>query len=480
MAYTLEMSERFFSPRSPEHVFDYITDFSRIDEWDHTITSAKKISDGPIAQGTRFALLYAMGLRKIPIEYEISKFQPSKHAVLLGTSRNFTATDTVRIEALKGGCEVEWSASIEFTGAAAKIIPLIEKKVIKAGIQTIKDLATALQDDYPLPKLSLAKGMADKLVLPGVLGFTKFGYQHSRKQWLPVTNSVTGQHMVITGATSGLGLASAYELAHRGAHLTLVARNTEKAEQVASDIAHKTGNSNISVEIADLAEPDQVKKLGQRLLKAKQPIDVLINNAGALLNPRQVNADGIESSLALLLLGPVMLTESLKPLLVRDSGTSRVINVSSGGMYAKRVSTTNLESERGKYSGADAYARAKRGLVLAGEYWAEHWQNDGIIVHSMHPGWAKTPGVEQSLPDFNRKMQKTLRTPEQGADTIIWLACASEVAKATGLFWLDREPHSTHLTKKTRETAKQRAKLFEHLCEYAMRYDVALELGRTH
>ena len=478
MSYTLEMNEQFNCSRNAEDAFDYIVDFSRIDEWDHTIVSAKKSRDGAIGLGTSFDLVYAMGLRKVPIQYVITEFEPNQRAVLIGSSQNFKATDTVTITESENGCHVDWHASIEFFGTAAKIVPLIKNKIVKAGRQTIKDLSVALENNNPVPTLGLSKTIADKLIAPGLIGFTKYGYGHAKKGWKPVTNNIKGQHVVVTGATSGLGLATAHALAHRGANLTLVARNADKANAVVRGITEQTGNSNIAVEIADLAEIDQVVALAKRLLKKKKPIDVLINNAGALLNPRQENSQGLESSFALLLLGPVVLTEMLYPLLTRKGdATSRVINVSSGGMYAKRISTSNLESTKGEYSGADAYARSKRGLVMAGEYWAEHWAESGIIVHSMHPGWAKTPGVEESLPEFNRKMDKVLRSPEQGADTIVWLACATEAAQTSGLFWLDREPHSTHLSSKTRETDEQRQTLFSTLRDYAEQYKVSLTLG---
>lgn len=480
MTYKLEMSEQFSCTRNPQDVFDYITDFSRIDEWDHTIADAEKVTDGAIGVGTKFQLMYSMGFRKIPIEYEITEYQANTKAVLVGKASNFTATDTVLIDAESGVCKVNWHAHIEFSGASANVVPLIKGRILKAGKKTIQDLATALNDDFELPTLGALKSVADKLVLPGLATFTKFGYSLAKRNWKPITNSVKGRHIVITGATSGLGLATAFDLAHRGAELTLVARNKDKAKKVVQDITLQTGNTQINVEIADLGEIKQVVSLADRLLKSKRAIDVLINNAGALLNPRRENNEGLEASFALLLLGPVILTEKLKPLLTKAASSeykARVINVSSGGMYAKRISVSNLESTKGEYSGADAYARSKRGLVIAGENWAKDWAQDNIVVHNMHPGWAKTPGVADSLPEFNKKMQRVLRTPEEGADTIIWLACASEVNKASGLFWLDREPHSTHLSNKTRETAEQRQALFKALKEYAKPYDLTLELG---
>lgn len=480
MTYTLEMSEQFNCKRPAEDIFDYIVDFSRIDEWDHTIISAVKTSKGAIGLGTKFQLVYSMGLRKIPINYEITEFQANQKAVLTGQAANFTAIDTVEINQNGELSSVNWHAKLVFSGKSAKIVPLIENKIIKAGSETINGLALALEDNFSTPTLGRLMSLADSLVLPGLLNFTKYGYKKAKRRWNPVSNNIKGHHIVITGATSGLGLAAAYDLAHRGATLTLVARDKEKAKTTAEEISLQTGNQNIAIEIADLSETDEVVSLAQRLLKSATPIDVLINNAGALINPRRENSNGLESSFALLLLGPVILTEMLKPLLGKASNTehaSRVINVSSGGMYAKKIEVDNIESTKSDYSGSDAYARSKRGLVMTGEYWAEHWKNDNIVVHNMHPGWAKTPGVADSLPGFNKKMKRFLRSSEQGADSIVWLASATEAGKSTGLFWLDREPHSTHLSNKTRATPQQRQALFDKLREYANRFDVHIELG---
>lgn len=468
MSYQLEMQEQFDCHRNPEDVFNYIVDFSRISEWDHTIVESKKTSKGAIGLDTKFDLVFSMGLRKLPIAYEITEFSPPNKAVLTGTSDNFIAVDTVIIEETGQGCHVTWQADLSFTGVSAKIVPLIENKVKRNGAKTIKDLATALEDNFSAPTLGLLPSLADKLVLPGVMAFTKFGYSQAKSSWNPVTASIRNKHVVITGATSGLGLATAYELAHRGGTLTLVARNKEKAEKIVSEIIEQTGNSDISIEIAELSEMHEVIALGKRLLKKKQAIDVLINNAGALLNPRLETSEGLEKSFALLLLGPVMLTEMLHPLL-EQSTAARVINVSSGGMYTKRISLSNLQSEK-NYSGADAYARAKRGLVIKGEEWARDWVNDNITVHNMHPGWAFTPGVEEGLPEFTNKTRRVLRSPEQGADTIIWLAQATEVAKTSGLFWFDRRPHSTHLSNKTKETATQREALISALQKLSERF----------
>ena len=469
MSYDLEMHEHFTCNRSITDVFDYVVDFSRIQEWDHTIVASEKTSDGAIGLGTRFKVVFAMGPRRIPIKYEITEFDYPNKAVLVGRSGNFTATDTMTLSETGEGCEMHWHAHLEFIGFAAKTVPFIKNKVVAGGRKTIRDLEVALSDEFGVPKLGTFAALADKLVFPGVMSFSKLGYQIHKDEWNPVTASMKGKHVVITGATSGLGRATAEQLAHLGANLTLVARDKSKAERTVDEIHRRTGNNNLNIEIADLSLMQDVLDLSKRLLEKKQPIDVLINNAGALFNDRATAEEGLERSFAILLLSPFILTEQLQILLAKADG-ARIINVSSGGMYAKRISISNLESTEGSYRGAEAYARAKRGLVILGEHWAEEWARDGITVHNMHPGWAQTPGVESSLPGFTKATRRILRTPEQGADTIIWLANATEAARTSGLFWLDRLPHTTHLVPLTRESDDQREMLIQSLNDYAARF----------
>ncbi len=477
MSHILEMHEQFDVPRTSEDVFNYIADFSRIDEWDHTIVSAEKTSDGPLAVGSQFDLVYKRGLRRVPIRYTITEFIPNERLVMTGVANTFTAVDTVTISqtptvkndslsktpTVKNGqiphnCHVDWHTEVKFNGAAAKVVRLLESSIKKAGAKTIQSLAAALRDDFPAPSATGLQKLADTLVLPGMFGFTKFGYKRAKQQWRPITANIRGKRIVITGGTSGLGLAAASELAAMGAHVCIVGRDAAKCQTVVNQLANASGNPHLEFEVADLSLMQEVKALAQRLNEDGRAIDVLINNAGALLNPRQTTNEGLEASFALLLLSPYMLTNAVLPLL-KKSGNARVINVSSGGMYAKRISVGNLQSSKGDYSGADAYARAKRGLVITGEEWAKDWAEFGITVHNMHPGWALTPGLEVGLPDFATKMRRVLRNAHEGADTIVWLASATEVAKTSGLFWLDRVPHTTHLSAKTKETPEQREAL---------------------
>jgi NAD(P)-dependent dehydrogenase (short-subunit alcohol dehydrogenase family) len=127
----------------------------------------------------------------------------------------------------------------------------------------------------------------------------------------------------------------------------------------------------------------------------------------------------------------------------------------------------DLQSTRKEYKGSIAYARAKRGQVILTELWAERLADDGVVVHAMHPGWADTPGVEESLPIFRRVTKPFLRTPEQGADTIVWLAASEVAAETSGKFWLDRRPRSTHRLRSTVEAVDDRQGLWDALNDLA-------------
>jgi len=144
MRYKLEMHEVFSTQLTVQQAFDYIVDFSHIDQWDHTIVSSAKVGDAPIALGTRFDLIYAMGKRKSPISYQITEFSSPSKAVLTGTSKSFTAVDTVTIREQESGCHVDWHAAITFKGLSAFIVPLIANKIKTSGTQTIRDLNKVL------------------------------------------------------------------------------------------------------------------------------------------------------------------------------------------------------------------------------------------------------------------------------------------------------------------------------------------------
>ncbi len=307
----------------------------------------------------------------------------------------------------------------------------------------------------------------DAVIAPG---FSNIGYKWRSKAWDPITESLIGRTVVVTGATSGLGKAAAVDLARLGADVILVGRNREKTERVQGEIAAETGSDTVRYEIADLSLMSEIRSLADRLLASEPSIHVLVNNAGTLFVERSETSEGIESTLATNLLGHFLLTNLLIPRLV-ESAPSRIINVASGGMYSQRISIGNLQNDEGEYKGSAAYARTKRGQVILTEVWAEQLKDSGVTVSSMHPGWADTPGVVDSLPTFHKITKPFLRTPAEGADTIVWLAASDEAEGRSGLFWHDREPRPTHKSNRTKERPEAGEELWGALTKLSGRSD---------
>ena len=461
MSKTVTLDETVTVNRPLHEVFAYVSEFSRIEEWDPGVASGKRLTPGEVCVGSEFRIDMKAGFS---LHYTVIQFEQDSRMLMTVDSRVFTAREEISFTATEQGTAVRYVAKFDFPlplAAANRIYPAAMDRV---GKSTMAGLKAALEDEFEAPAESRRLALADKFILPGLWRFTRFGYSRSRKHWKPVSAYLGDKHAIVTGATSGVGQAAASALAELGAHVTLVARDSAKAEAVARDIRRQTGNEQVSVELCDLGVIAEVHALADRLLAAGKPVDMLVNNAGALFNPRQQTAEGFEKSFALLLLSPYVLTERLHPLLAK-SDSARVVNVSSGGMYTQKIHPDDLQSSRGEYSGSVAYARAKRGLMILTEEWAERWREDGIVVNAMHPGWADTPGVENSLSTFYKVTRCLLRSPGEGADTAVWLAAATEAGKVSGKFWLDREQHPSHILRSTRETPAERVLLLSTLQE---------------
>jgi len=294
------------------------------------------------------------------------------------------------------------------------------------------------------------------MILLSIAGFTNIGYRIHSRHHDPVTTDMTGRTVVITGATGGLGRACAEAIAALGARTIVVGRDAEKLDAVEREIG-----GSVAAYQADLSLMSEIRDLVERL-RVEDRIDVLVNNVGVLLPERTETAEGLEATLATDLAGQFLLTNLLIPRLV-ENGDSRIVNVTSGGMYSERIRPRDLQFQRREYSGTTAYAHAKRGQVILTEMWARRLEGTGVSVHAMHPGWANTPGVAGSLPLFDKLMGPLLRTPEQGADTMVWLAAAAEPAASSGELWFDREIVPKHFLERTRESERDRRALWEGL-----------------
>jgi NAD(P)-dependent dehydrogenase (short-subunit alcohol dehydrogenase family) len=271
---------------------------------------------------------------------------------------------------------------------------------------------------------------------------------------------LSNRRCVVTGANSGIGYETALALADLGAEVVLLCRNPERGEQAVERIRTQTGNARVLLEIVDMSNLASVRAAAARLAAA--PVDVLVHNAGVLPDERIETPDGLELTFATHVVGPFLLTRLLRPNLER-SPDARVVWVSSGGMYTRRLNLSDPNWTERDYDGVLAYAETKRAQVILSELWAEELRGSPISVNAMHPGWADTPSVESSLPRFHRITKHILRTPAEGADTVVWLA-ACPTLRATGRFFLDREERRTHLLPFTRETERDRRALWR-LCE---------------
>ena len=146
---------------------------------------------------------------------------------------------------------------------------------------------------------------------------------------------------------------------------------------------------------------ESVRRFAKRFAAEAPRLDVLVNNAGVLTQERELSADGIELTLATNVIGPFLPTQLLIATLQRST-PSRIVNVSSGGMYTQKLRADDLQSEQEDFDGPTVYARTKRAGVVLTEMWAQQLAGTGVSVHAMHPGWADTAGVQSSLPRFYR------------------------------------------------------------------------------
>lgn len=277
--------------------------------------------------------------------------------------------------------------------------------------------------------------------------FSRVGCQvrSSLERWSEgdASRSLAGRTVLVTGATSGIGLAAAVRHARLGASVRFLARDEAKAEAARRRIAEAAAGGDVAYDLADMGDFDAVRSFATRFTAANPVLDVLVHNAGALNRDFRQAPDGSELTLATHVLGPFLLTGLLLPVLRADS-PARVLTMSSGGMYTQRFAPAELEMDAVNYDGTVAYARAKRAQVVLNREWARRVPIGELSFHAMHPGWVDTPGIESGMPAFHRLMRPLLRTPDQGADTAVWLASDPEALRSSGDFWHDRRRRAEH------------------------------------
>ncbi|TQJ50460.1 NAD(P)-dependent dehydrogenase (short-subunit alcohol dehydrogenase family) [Phycicoccus sp. SLBN-51] len=295
-----------------------------------------------------------------------------------------------------------------------------------------------------------------------VLGWSKVGPAVRRLWWPadPPPDALRGKHVVVTGASGGLGLATAAGLAGLGADVHLVGRSLERLHAAERTITTEHPDARLHSSACDVGDLDAVESWCTALVGEVPSLHAIVHNAGLLPPERRTSAQGHELTLATHVLGPHLMTFRLAGAL----RGGRALVVSSGGMYGQALPEHDYEYAEGEYSGVKAYARTKRMQVVLAEQWAKHLAADDIHVAALHPGWGRTPGLDEALPGFVKVMGPLLRSAEGGADTTVWLAATPE-QWPSGRFWQDRQPRPTHYGPLHRESAEARQRLWEFVRE---------------
>ena len=253
------------------------------------------------------------------------------------------------------------------------------------------------------------------------------------------TPSMQGKICLVTGATSGIGLVAARALAQQEATVVLVGRNPERTAATVSRIQQETGNPHVECLLADLSAQAQVRQLAGEFQRRFARLDVLLNNAGAFVSKRHVSVDGIEMTLALNHLAYFLLTHLLLDTL-KATPAARIVNVSSD---AHRKAQFDFADPQGahRYRGWRVYCQSKLANLLFTYELARRLAGTGITANAVHPGFVAT-----GFGHNNRGLvalgvwlaQFTALTPEQGAETLIYLATSPEVAGVTGTYFVKK------------------------------------------
>lgn len=288
-------------------------------------------------------------------------------------------------------------------------------------------------------------------------GFSSIGYAVRRRlpTWPadPRPGVLAGRSVVVTGASSGLGAQNVVDLVALGAHVHVVVRNVDKAR---SALADRDVAERVTYWHCDVGDLDSVREFTTAFLAAAPPLHGIVHNAGALPPKRTESPQGHETTMAVHVLGPTLMTELLLPLMTGQD--ARVQLITSGGMYTQALPVGDPEYLLEDYSGSTAYARSKRTQVELLGILQARWR--GVGVYAVHPGWAKTPGVSESLPGFAKLTAPILRTTETGADTTAWLAAVQPAPPGGGL-WHDRRERPTTFFGRNAASEPDRQRMWE-------------------
>ena len=272
---------------------------------------------------------------------------------------------------------------------------------------------------------------------------------------------------IITGATSGIGKATALGLAKMGANVAIIGHDKEQGENAQNEIKSKTGNPNVDLLLDDLSSQAEIRKLAEDIQARYTTVHVLINNAGIAPIKRSVTVDGIERIFAVNYLAPFLLTNLLLERL-KASAPARVVNVAGDFHRKATIQFDDLMSEK-DYNGIRANNQAKLALILFTYELARRLDGTRVTANCLHPGAVATDGPlkDPDLPAFSRAMYKMVRlffaSPERGAETSIYLSTSSEVEKVSGKYFIKKTPVESSPESYDEEIARRLWKVSEEL-----------------
>jgi NAD(P)-dependent dehydrogenase (short-subunit alcohol dehydrogenase family) len=255
-----------------------------------------------------------------------------------------------------------------------------------------------------------------------------------------VNGGMGGKVILITGGTSGIGKAAATALAAMGAEVVVTGRNRERGQAAVEEVRHRSGNERVSLMLADLSVQAEVRRLAEDFRERHDRLDVLVNNAGLIQSRRTETPDGLEMTIAVNHLAAFLLTNLLLDLL-KDSAPSRVITVSSEARRGASIDFDDLQSER-RYRGFPVYGMTKKANILFTYELAERLEGSGVVANCLHPGAVSTNFARNNrgpIALFFRLFKPFMRSPEQGADTLVYLASAPETGELNGKYLTDRK-----------------------------------------
>ncbi|MEH6593289.1 MAG: SDR family oxidoreductase [Halioglobus sp.] len=256
--------------------------------------------------------------------------------------------------------------------------------------------------------------------------------------------NMQGKHVAITGPTAGIGRSAALELAGRGAQLTLLCRDAEKAAELQAEIVG-AGHLSPDIILMDMASLSSVREAAQALLDSNQPLDVLLNNAGIVNTQRRESVDGFEETLAVNHFAPFLLTGKLLPLL-QMAGAARIVNVASDAhAFVRSMGFDDMQAQQ-NYKTFREYGRSKLANILFTRSLAQRLKGQGITVNCLHPGAVATSLAKQNKGMLSRLLPLVLkpffRSPDKGARTSIYLCTSDDVAESNGQYFANCKARS--------------------------------------